>query len=268
MCWVQAAIWAVSYGGFNPLLYALTPQHGMNLLKAATPPTKFSGKAGADWELFVREWKNYAKLIEGAFPPHMWDASKLQTLAGLVDSTTKMDLLAKQQANPDLKFEEFWQHLQREFDRDSAHQCKAAWRKVQLHSTNGQITEADWRAFVTEYRAKRTWVNSCTESEETELIFKQLNTYWNQEITKKVARKNSKGYWTQIENTDKHSVQEIEKILRRLGVGFKKVVALEKGFRVQHETETERDSMLRIDGTSVKRGRKWEISRTKIRLTT
>ena len=83
----------------------------------------------------------YEPIIESAYPPHLWDSGKLQILAGLLDSTTQLELQAKREANHHLAFSDYWESLELEFGRDSAHQSKAAWKNVRLHSNGKKLTE-------------------------------------------------------------------------------------------------------------------------------
>ena len=260
------AIAGASAAGMHPFMFAWGTPHGMSLLTAAPKPKKFTGKS-LDWQSFVRDWKIYEKLIEGAYPIHLWDASKLQALESLMDSTTRTEMTSQKQRNPDLKFTDFWAYLERTFASDTAYQSKSDWKSVQLQLYNGQLTADNWRAFVTEYRAKRQWVKDCAESEETALIFQQLNDHWNQEITREEARLNAKGYWSQIDNTDKHTAAEMQRILEGLEIDFRKVIVWGDGFKVLHDAEEDREKLLTLEGTQVGEGRPWRISRSRIRMT-
>ena len=152
------------------------------------------------------------------------------------------------------------------FGHDADHHTKAAWRSIRIPNTGKHLTVSAWRKFIAEYRSKRQWLDSCTQGEEYELIWSQLNPYWTQEITKRESDRNSKGAWVLIANIGETHPEKIQCILRALRLDFSKVERHEGNVRVRTPNESARSRLVKeCNGLVANSGTPWRVTRTEIK---
>jgi hypothetical protein len=139
-----------------------------SMFSGSTRP-HFSGDPN-DWPTFVSDWETYMSLMRG-MAPNVPDLMLFESLKQSLDISTQREMQQAREANPTLRYDDFWAQLNGNLSRDTPQLQRRAWEAVRLRVSGPKLTLADWRDYRSDFELKLARVYDRNETEEYTNIF-------------------------------------------------------------------------------------------------
>ena len=211
---------------------------------------KFTGRF-EDFEEFHLQWKLHLKIMR-SFSGDLPDWVVLHYLKDYLDPASAILLEAQLRANWELSYEKFWQELRCRFESDLIYMHRRNWRAVELRKVGIMPTLQEWALFHASYTNQRQLVYDWSESEDRELVFRQLPEQLQKRVIEQTYERREGLHWVRVEVPLGFAPHEVkEELEHALDRPLPNCVLDKRHFVAKCASELEKLQLLEYDGAKL-----------------